>query len=123
MDVPDNNSLANLMTAGAAILTGLVSLLGAILYNNRKQKTSSQNDFTLLAEANTKFRDEVRGDLKLARERIDNLEKDLDIAKKTIVKMDAELEEAKATIVKLEFELTEKNILIHALTRSTLKNS
>lgn len=123
MDVPDNNSLAGLITASTAILTGVGSIIGAILYNNRKQKISNQTDFTLLAEANNKFRDEVRGDLKIARERIDNLEKDLDIAKKTIVKMDAELEEAKATIVKLEFELTEKNILIHALTRSSLKNN
>jgi hypothetical protein len=122
MDASDNNTLAGLITAGSTILTGIVSLIGAILYNNRKQKISNQNDFTLLADANNKFRDEVRGDLKIARDRIDNLEKDLDIAKKTIVKMDAELEEAKATIVKLEFELTEKNILIHALTRNTSKN-
>jgi peptidoglycan hydrolase CwlO-like protein len=112
-----------IMNISSEIIVGIITAVAAVysttIYNKRKTAVSNKDDFIALVKANQSFRDEIRGDLRSARRRIDVLEADLEIAKVTITKMHGELEVAKTTIKKLEEEIAEKNNIINRLSKNS----
>lgn len=98
-----------------AIMSSWVSIYGTRKLSKKQDADNKSKEFSDIIQANTNFREEIRNDLKIAREEIIELKTELENARVAIKQLTDELVIAKHTVEQLKNELAVKDKIITKL--------
>jgi peptidoglycan hydrolase CwlO-like protein len=92
---------AEQLTAATLIISSISAISTGVFVYFTNRKKNRRNDFEALVEANTKFREEIRDDLKQAKEELEEAYRKIQSLELALYKKDEEIAALKAQILSL----------------------